>query len=157
MKLTIQKEVQMLRGVSLFRSVKPEDLKIIALTTTNYIYESGEIIINEGDEGDDAYIIYTGRVEVFRKGTDVKIITLNTLGPGEMFGELALFGDSIRTASVKAVEETVVSIIAKEKLYKIIREFPDIAIEMLKVQTSRFAEAEKKLIEFINVGEDIST
>jgi CRP/FNR family transcriptional regulator len=157
MKLTIQKEVQMLRGVSLFRSVKPEDLKIIALTTTNYIYESGEIIINEGDEGDDAYIIYTGRVEVFRKGTDVKIIALNTLGPGEMFGELALFGDSIRTASVKAVEETVVSIIAKEKLYKIIREFPDIAIEMLKVQTSRFAEAEKKLIEFIKAGEDIST
>jgi CRP-like cAMP-binding protein len=68
------------------------------------------------------------------------------LGPGEMFGELALFGTGVRTASVKAADETTVAMISKEKLYQIIKEYPDVAIEMLKVQTQRFARAEARLM-----------
>src|SRR5208283_2608153 len=118
--ITLQKEVQLLKEVSLFSKMKPEELRIIALTTDNFIYEAGEVIVEEGDEGDEAYIIYSGKVEVYRKGYDGKKVVINELGPGEIFGELALFGDGFRTASVQAIEESFVAVISKEKLYEII-------------------------------------
>ncbi|MEN6464331.1 MAG: cyclic nucleotide-binding domain-containing protein [Syntrophaceae bacterium] len=149
MKITIQEEIHLLKTVTLFHALKEEELKIIALTTQNIIYEPCEVIINEGDEGSEAYIIYAGRVDVYRKATNGRLISLNKMGPGGMFGELALFGDGFRTASVKAVEETLVSVISKERLYEIIRAFPDIGIEMLKVVTGRFAQVENRFMRSI--------
>src|ERR1700690_1085202 len=142
MKITLAEEIKFLRNVPLFSKMNPEELKILALTTDTVIYEDGEVIFTEGDEGNEACIIYSGRVEVYRRSTEGKMIPLNMPGPGEMFGELALFGTGVRTASVNAAEETTVAVISKEKLYQIIKEYPDVAIEMLKVQTQRFARAE---------------
>jgi CRP/FNR family transcriptional regulator, cyclic AMP receptor protein len=152
MKITLQEELRLLKDVSLFSNLKPAEHKIIAMIMTHVIYEPGEVIVNIGDEGDEAYIVYSGEVEVYRTLTDGKIISLNILGVGEMFGELALFGDGLRTASVKALEETLTAVIAREKLYEIIREFPDIAIELLKVQTRRFDRAENRLMELLTMG-----
>jgi CRP-like cAMP-binding protein len=146
MKITLAEEIKFLRNVPLFSKMNPEELKILALTTDTVIYEDGEVIFTEGDEGNEACIIYSGSVEVYRRSTEGKLIPLNMLGPGEMFGELALFGAGVRTASVKAAEETTVAMISKEKLYQIIKEYPDVAIEMLKVQTQRFARAEARLM-----------
>jgi len=146
MKLTTEKEIQYLRKAPLFQNLKLEELKIISLATENFIYEEGEIIFNEGDEGDQAYIIYSGEVEVFRSQEGAKPVMLNKLGEAEMFGELALFGEGFRSASVRAVKETLVGLIRKDRLYEIIREFPDIAIQMLKVQTQRFFRTENRLM-----------
>ena len=147
MKITPELEMQYLRNVELFVNLRSEELKIISLATQNLIYEQGEVIIAEGDEGDEAYVIYSGEVEVYRALGDGKTVSLNRLGPGEMFGELALFGEGFRSATVKALTETLVAVITRDKLYEILREFPDIAIEMLKVQTQRFFRAENRLIE----------
>lgn len=146
MKISLAGEIQMLKAVPLFRSLKEDELRIVALTTENVIYEPGEWILREGDEGDEAFIIYSGTVKVYRKTAAGASALLNTLGPGGMFGELALFGTGLRTASVQAVEETLVSVIAKDKLYEIIRSFPDVAIVMLRVLTERFARAEDRLM-----------
>ncbi len=147
MKINSEQEIRNLRLAPLFRSLKPMELGVIALAMENLIFEAGELILQEGDEGEEAYIIYSGEVEVFKTLGPDQTLTLGRLGQGEFFGELALFGDGTRSASVQAIQETLVGMITKEKLYQIIREFPDIAIEMLKVQTRRFHEAEKRLLE----------
>jgi CRP/FNR family transcriptional regulator len=149
MKITTQEEIQNLKRVPLFQNLKPSELKIISLSMENFIFEAGEVIVNEGDEGDEAYIIYSGQVEVYKTLAAGRVVSLNLLGPGEIFGEIALFGDGFRSASVKAIQETLVGVIKKEKLYEIIREFPDMAIEMLKVQTQRFLRSESRLMESI--------
>jgi CRP/FNR family cyclic AMP-dependent transcriptional regulator len=146
MKISLAGEIQLLKTVSLFRALKEEELKIIALTTDNIIYEPGEAIVTEGDEGGEAFVIYTGSVEVYRRTPAGRQVRLNQLGPGGVFGELALFGNGLRTASVKAVEETLVSVISKERLYEIIRAFPDVGIELLKAVTERFARVENRLL-----------
>ncbi len=150
MKITTQEEIQNLKRLPLFQNLKPSELKIISLSMENFIFETGEVIVNEGDEGDEAYIIYSGQVEVYKTLAAGKVVSLNVLGPGEIFGEIALFGDGFRSASVKAIQETLVGVIKKETLYEIIREFPDMAIEMLKVQTQRFLRSESRLMESIN-------
>jgi CRP/FNR family transcriptional regulator len=153
MKITTEEELQKLRNVPLFRKLKPSELKIVALSMETFIFGAGEVIVQEGDEGDEAYIIYSGQVKVYRALNQERSVILNELGPGEMFGEMALFGDGWRTASVQAVRETLVGVISKERLYEIIREFPDIALGMLKIQTQRFSRAENLLLDFIKKGE----
>lgn len=150
MKITLHEELRLLKEISLFRNLKPAEHKIIAMTMRHVIYEAGEVVVKEGDEGDDAYIVYSGAVEVFRTLPGGKAVSLNILGAGEMFGELALFEDGLRTASVKALEETATAVITREKLYDILREFPDIAIELLKVQTRRFVRADRRLMESLS-------
>ena len=149
MKITAQKEIQYLRRTPLFQNLKTEELKVISLATQNFIYAKDEVIVGEGDEGDEAYVIYSGEVEVYRTTSDGKVISLNKLKDGDVFGELALFGEGFRSASVKATRETLVGVIAKDRLYEIIREFPGIAIEMLKIQTQRFSAAENRLMGFL--------
>lgn len=149
MKITIDEEIQQLKKVPLFQNLKPAELKIISLSMENCIFQTGDVIVNERDEGDEAYIIYSGRVEIYRTVANGKLVSLNFLGPGEIFGEMALFGDGFRTASVKAVRETVVAVMTKEKMYDILREFPEIGIEMLKVQTQRFSRVENRLMELL--------
>jgi CRP-like cAMP-binding protein len=95
MKITLRTEINLLKTVPLFQALKEEELNVITLTTANIIYEPLEMIINEGDEGDDAYIIHYGSVDIFRKAADGRLIKLNKLGPGEMFGEFALFGNGV--------------------------------------------------------------
>ncbi|MHB8108619.1 MAG: cyclic nucleotide-binding domain-containing protein [Syntrophorhabdaceae bacterium] len=144
--ITLPERIRLLKSASLFRTLKEEELRIIILATEDVIWEPGEVIVHERDEGGEAYIIYAGSVEVYRRARDGKDISLNKLGPGCMFGELALFGSGLRTASVKAVEETLVSVLSRERVYEIIRAFPDIAIEMLRSLTERFAKTEDRLI-----------
>jgi NADH dehydrogenase len=67
-------------------------------------FEPGQLIFREGDLGDRVYIIRRGRAEVSRK-TEAGEDILGTLGPGECFGEIAVLGRKLRTATVRCVEE----------------------------------------------------
>jgi CRP-like cAMP-binding protein len=147
MKTSATTEIHSLKSVPLFQGLKPMELSVISLAMENVIFEAGEIIFQEGEEGEEAYIILSGEVEVYTTLETDGAFTLNVLTQGEIFGEMALFGDGSRSASVKALRETLVGMITKEKLYGIIQEFPRIAIQMLKVQTRRFQRAEKRLLE----------
>ncbi len=150
MKMTAQEEIRNLRKVPLFQNLKLSELRMLSLVMKNVIFEVGELILKEGDEGDEAYIIHSGRVKVYREAAAGNVVPLNELGSGEMFGEMALFGDGFRTASVKAIEETLVGVMTKETWVEILLEFPEIAVEMLKVQTQRFLRSENRWIELMN-------
>lgn len=141
MKITLAEQVESFGRSPLFRSLRHEELKALVMKSENFIYDPGELIVGEGEEGDQAFVICRGSVEVWRQGqgSDRKVVAV--LGAGEIFGELALFGDSFRTASVTAVEETFVAAIAKEKLFELLRNSPEVAIELLKVLARRLARA----------------
>ncbi len=75
----------------------------------------GTVVIKEGDQGDNAYLIQSGQVQVYsgKKGRRVK---LATLGPGQIFGEMALLFDEERTATVESLEPCTFVIITREIL-----------------------------------------
>ncbi len=81
----------------------------------------GTLIMREGDPGNSAYLLQSGHVSVFTKSGD-KVVELARLGPGEIFGEMALVFDEHRKASVKAVEDCTLIVLSrsafKEKLNK---------------------------------------
>jgi len=77
--------------------------------------KAGEIVFEEGDKGDIAYLIFKGQVEIFRASGNQERI-LATLGRGEIIGEMALIDNQPRVASARALEDTEVSLISQSSL-----------------------------------------
>jgi putative ABC transport system ATP-binding protein len=88
---------EFLKGVDTFKSLTPAELTNIAEKVTRRHYEPGEVVIRQGDEGDELFLISEGEVEVDREGHEVA-----RLGPSEFFGELALISGEPRNATVVA-------------------------------------------------------
>ncbi len=86
------------------------------------------IIFRQGDPGDTFYIIRSGKVRVFRRGSDGFETDLSVLGAGESFGQMALLTGEARSANVEAMEETHLMVLSKEQFERILKDFPDISL-----------------------------
>lgn len=84
-------------------------------------YQDGETIFKQGEKGREMYIIRLGKVKIFRK-SDSKQVTLATLGVDDFFGEMALFGDLPRSATVQAVGQTELLAVDKGIFMNLIKE-----------------------------------
>ena len=108
------------------------------------IYNDGETIIREGEKGSEMYIIKSGAVKVIRNAAQTAHI-LATLGPGDFFGEMALFDNAPRSATVTAVGETrVISIHAGSFLLRI-RNDPTFVFEMMAKMSLRVRELNRNV------------
>ncbi len=94
-------ELAMLRGHALFEMLGPPVLEDLARAMTQTAAAAGEIVIREGEPGDDYFLVIDGQLEVSSAGSQV-----NSLGAGDGFGEIALLHDGMRTATVTAVTDT---------------------------------------------------
>ena len=75
-------------------------------------YSAGEVIFKEGYPADDAYIIESGRVEIYKENEDGSEQSIALLGPGQMFGEYGVLDNAPRSACARAVEDTLLQIMA---------------------------------------------
>lgn len=119
----------LLKQVKYFETLS--DLKIRQLIEVGYRQElaPSEVLFREGDAGDAFYIILSGSVEVYAEKIDKHLVTLNA---GAFFGELALLLGIPRTASVKALELTLVFVINQKGFKKLLQENSDLAKVILK-------------------------
>ena len=67
-------------------------------------FEPGQAVFREGDQSDTCYVVREGHARAIRSHGDGRTITLATFGPGDIFGELAMFEDERRSATVEAIE-----------------------------------------------------
>ncbi|MDI6689896.1 MAG: cyclic nucleotide-binding domain-containing protein [Actinomycetota bacterium] len=111
-------------------------------------YQDGEVIFNECDPGKEMFIIQSGKVKVTKKimrETEEIETTLAILKKGDFFGEMALFEDRPRSATVTAMSKTEVLVIDKERLKSLIREDPDFALKMLEKMSHRIREIDDQV------------
>jgi CRP/FNR family transcriptional regulator, cyclic AMP receptor protein len=107
-------------------------------------FSKGQQIIKEGERGDKAYVINKGYVEVRKETLDGSFIVISSLGPGQIFGEMCLFDNKPRSASVFALSDVEVSVIDKEDFNYFLDDTPpqirvlvDLLLKRLR-QTSNF-------------------
>ncbi len=110
-------------------------------------FNPGEVIFREGDDPrGEAYVIHAGAVEI-RRRLDGAERTLNRLGEGQLFGEMALFRKGARSASAVATSDTELLIIRDERLEWLIRNRPQLTIEVLKSLSNLVVATDKERAE----------
>lgn len=98
----------LLAQISLFESLSDTDRNALAERLTERAYVQGDIVFSQGDRGSSMYIVLTGAVQVFLPAPepDTPLLVLKDLRTGEYFGELSLFDDKPRSASVRVLMDT---------------------------------------------------
>jgi CRP/FNR family transcriptional regulator len=103
------------------------------------VYQDGEFIIREGEEGDCMYVIQEGQVEVFVEEGG-REIHLDVHGPGDFFGEMALFDRDVRSASVRAMGEARILTIEKKNFMRRVHEDPSLAFRIVETMSHRIRD-----------------
>ncbi len=108
-------------------------------------YKKGTILFKEGEEGDKMFIIHQGKVKVFRIIKGVERV-LAVLEKGDFFGEMAIFTEHPRSASIEVIEDSILIELTEDQLLEFIKEEPAIALKMLTIMAKRL-ENSNKLVE----------
>jgi CRP-like cAMP-binding protein len=147
--MSLQEEVELLRNIPLFRKIEPSKLKLLAFTSERLTFQAGHRLFAQGDAGDAAYIIIDGTADV-KINTDSGEITVASLGKGDVVGEIAILCDVPRTASVDAQEKVVTLKITKELFFRLVSEFPQISIEIMRELAARLERTNTQLREALS-------
>jgi CRP/FNR family transcriptional regulator, cyclic AMP receptor protein len=137
--------VELLRHVPLFSELSTAELERVAQVGIPRSYPRETRIFHEGDAGDACYIVREGSCRVTREHPDGRAITLATLGPGAIFGELAMFDGERRSASVEAAENTELLALPASDVRNLIREHPEMAEKLVVALTRRLRAANERI------------
>jgi CRP/FNR family transcriptional regulator, cyclic AMP receptor protein len=136
---------QLLRRVPLFAALEAESLRALASYSVPRRYEPGQVVFRENDEGDICYVIQTGAVRVTRKHHTGRVITLAELGPGSIFGELAMLSRRPRSATVEALGQTTALALFSDDLKRLLASQPQTALSLLESLADRLRTANERL------------
>src|SRR5712671_853504 len=107
-------------------------------------FKKGTVLFSEGDEGEEMYIIQSGKVAI-KKRVPHGDTTLAVLEKGDFFGEMAILERLPRSASAEVVEEGDLIVISGEMFGDMIKANPEIAVRMLRKQSIRLRETNRQL------------
>jgi CRP/FNR family transcriptional regulator, cyclic AMP receptor protein len=137
--------VELLGGVPVFSTLVREDLERIAQFAVPRVFEPGEVVFREGDASDTCYVVRDGRARALRTHTDGRTLTLATFGPGDIFGELALFEDERRSATVEAIEPTSAVAVLGPDMRRLMSEHAEISARLVIALGRRLRETNERL------------
>ena len=123
-----------LERIPLFKGISDSFLREVSLHLRPVVYTPGDYIFKEGDRGNEMYFIIKGKLRVLT-GDERKI--LNTLSDGDFFGELALFRNEIRMATVQAVTYCDIYTLNKEVFEHVLNNYPEISSHIRKIAAER--------------------
>jgi CRP/FNR family cyclic AMP-dependent transcriptional regulator len=137
--------VELLGRVPVFSTLEHDDLERIAQLAVPRTFDAGQIVFREGDASDTCYIVRFGRARAVREHADGRTITLATFGPGDIFGELAMFEDERRSATVEAVQPTEVVAVLGPDMRRLMIEHPQISARLVIALGRRLRETNERL------------
>src|SRR4029450_5401773 len=105
MATTGEETVALLSRVPVFADLDADDVGRVAEVAVPRSFEAEQVVFREGDDSDTCYIVRSGHARAVRSHSDGRTITLASFGPGDIFGELAMFDDERRSATVEAVDD----------------------------------------------------
>lgn len=145
----MMKKEDYLAKVSIFSYFRKKDLQRLAKRSRYFSFEIGDVIINEEENDGRFFILINGKVDVIKSYGTRKQRLLRTLSPHSYFGEMALFDNLVRSATVVAKEDIKTLCLGKLNLYKEIETYPQLAIDLLQMLNRRLVALEKAVIKTI--------
>ena len=142
--MSLNEEVDLLRQIPLFSNIEPSKLKLLAFTSERVTYGPGQTLFQQGDMGDAAYIIMDGDAAVLIDTPDGPL-TVATMGRNAIIGEIAILCDVPRTATVRADSTLVTLRISKDLFFRLVNEFPQMAVEIMRELARRLEKTTAQL------------
>ncbi len=138
----IKQTVGFLEKVPLFHGLKDRYLKHLAKRMMERQYAAGQPIVAQGQGGEGFFVVVSGKAQAVRERADGVKIEVNSFGPTDYFGELALLDEGLRTASVIATEPTHCLVLTRWDFLTTLRESDvDMSITILQELARRFRRA----------------
>ena len=111
------------------------------------VYADGEVIFKEGDKGEGMYVVQSGKVRITRQTASGEVV-LNTIGSGDILGEMAIFDKLPRSATASALGEARVLSVDKTKFFRLISGDPTTAFKIIESMSSRIRNLNDELMEY---------
>ncbi|MBN1876774.1 MAG: Crp/Fnr family transcriptional regulator [Anaerolineae bacterium] len=134
---SLAESLDLLHTVPLLCGLNDSDLRILIVESRHRIFEDGEPIFYQGDRGTTCHIILEGRVRVFVIDEDGREYSVNLIGAGEIIGEMALFENLPRSASIEAITKTYTLELDQVGLQRCLRRSPALALGLLRAMSAR--------------------
>ena len=143
--MDLSEKIILLKRIDIFAGLSVSELSAIASITEEAAYPAGDVIIREGDPGDSLYLVINGRVSVIKGRDDGSEMELDQIDEGDYFGEMALFEDLKRSASIKTITDTRLLFLHTLEFNEMVREYPQIALEICKALGARIRKLHEKM------------
>ena len=137
--------MELLARVPVLSTLEGDDLERIAELAVPRQFEPGQVVFREGDASDTCYVVREGHARAVHEHSDGRTITLATFGPGDIFGELAMFEDELRSATVEAIEPTWVVAVLGPDMRRLMTEHPEISMRLVVALGRRLRETNERL------------
>lgn len=128
-----------LARVPMFEALSKKELGLVARLAEDVEVGTGTVLIREGATGREFFVITRGKANVTRKGRRI-----NTLGPGDFFGELSLLDGAPRNATVTAETPMEVVLLGQREFLGLLYDVPNVAFKLLKGMARRLRAADSK-------------
>jgi uncharacterized membrane protein len=132
--------LNLLGTISLFEGLAPDDLAELARHLIEKRYRAGEVVFDQGDAGDAMFIVAEGQLNIYLPGEASRRVSLKDIGRGEFFGELALFDDQPRSASVLATTDVALLALDRATLAAYLERRPRAAMAIFKMMAARLRQ-----------------
>ena len=135
----------LLRSIPLFTGLTDEDLDELGRALVPREFAAGDMVLNQGDTGSSMYIVEDGECNIHLPGDASRRISLKDLARGEYFGELALFDEMPRSASVQCTTDATLLELDRDTLESFLGRRPQVALAILRTMSARLRETNTML------------
>ena len=138
-------KAQIIKNSSIFSNLNYDELNELATLSIEHGFTPNEFIFWDGDSPEWFYIVAEGKVKVLKHSSSGKEFIIAFFGPGEMFGEVAVFENKPYPASAQAVIETKVIGVKKDDFLPFLANRPQVALKIISVLGGRLRDAQSRL------------
>ncbi len=135
-----------LKQVSIFSGMTLEQLRVLSTHLEAQHFLRAEVIFQEGDFSQDLYIVASGKIRIVKDYGTANERTLNTLGEGSFFGEMAIFEGAPRSATALTEQEAELLVLEPGKFKQTIYQKPDMAFEIFRELSGRLRRREEEMV-----------
>ncbi len=137
--------LELLATVPVFETLAREDLGHVAQVAVLRRFEPGHVIFREGDQSNTCYIMRSGHARALREHSDGRTIALAHFGPGDIFGELAMFTDERRSATVETLDEVSALAVLGADMRPLLNRHAEIAVKLVISMGRRLRAANERI------------
>lgn len=143
--MNVAQKIDYLQMVDIFQGLSKTDMQEMDRTTTMSTCRRGKIFYQPEDTSEVLFILKKGRVQLYRISPEGKKLVVSTIGPGSIFGEMAIIGQRMHNTFAEATADCLLCVMSRHDVERLILSKPSVALRIMDLMAKRLNEVESRL------------